>query len=311
MEENKNYALSNPKEFVTKFGGTKDSTATLAIENHLSAITDKDDIAPQGVYNETFSRFLVTIINNGQSKTANLKLKDFFDIEARTDYFVKKMYENELCPSASPKTELSPAYTVKFATGEFKGMTPAQVILADEANKDKLNNQYAWLKNNLAKYPNNKFIMEAIVDAGKLHSEGKLTADTAPTASVFNIYIPGMRPLQRKQREDGMCFVYDMTVKGYLDNKYPVEVAISNYYAPVVKNQETGMMNVQVSKMDKDSLRKGSINLSLADWNDIVGEMRLQINEFYHIHAPELFARANNLFKKNLEASQQQAPNGQ
>ena len=303
MEEKKNFSKTNPKEFITKYGGTKDNVAVLAIENHLAFVKDDDDVSPQSVYNDTFSRFLFTLVNAGQAKTANLKLKDFADIKARSEYFRNKMYENELCPSIGTKTELSPAYTVKFATGEFKGMTPAQVILENPDNKGKLNSQYTWLKNNLQKFPNNQKIMDAIVDAGKLLSEGKLSADVTPTASVFEIYKPGMRPLQRKQREDGLCFVYDIAIKGYLDNKYPIEVAISNYYAPVIKNPETNMMNVQVSKMDKDSLQKGTINLSIADWNNIVYEMEKQIDAFYTIHAPKLFAKADKAYIDNMEAA--------
>ena len=67
-----------------------------------------------------------------------------------------------------------PAYTVRFTSGDMKGMTPAEVLFQNPENSAKLNEQFKFLKKNLKKYPKNQQQIDAILDASELVKKGEL-----------------------------------------------------------------------------------------------------------------------------------------
>ena len=223
METQKNnFGESNPKEFVTIFSGNENNRAALAVESLFGKADPYDKCPPQQIYSNKYSRYNFTIISQKTAKSANMPVSDLADVKARTEFIRTKLYEMEMNPGANAGSNapMSIAYTQRFLAGEFKGKTPAEVLLENTENQEKLNQQYQMLKTNLDKYPNNKKIMDAIVEAASLFKAGKLEKKSS-NSCVFNIYTPGFRPLHRKQREDGMCPVYEMSIKCYL-NKYSI-----------------------------------------------------------------------------------------
>ena len=296
-----NYAVTNPKQIYVIFSGRKENKSVLSVESHLSAANPKDGkegTAPQTIFGR-FSRFVFSLISNGEAKTANMPLSDLPDILARTKFIRNKMYERELCPSVKAENApTSPAYTVKMPAGEFKGKTPAEIILENEENKQKLNKQYKFLQDNLQEYPNNQQIMDAIKDAAELHKAGKLVAQKSSGAEEFTLYSPGPRPLVRKKDNTGKSFVYDLKIKAYLEGQYPIQVTVQNYYAPV-ETSDNGMHKVMTSQMDKNTMKTGTIHLSLKDWNDLMCRMEEQRSAFMLLHCKEKFAEADSMYEAN------------
>ena len=308
MEEQKvNYAETNPKEIVTVFSGPENNKTGLMVESYFDKADPEKKCAPQQIYHDGFSRFKFYLVSKKSSKTANLPVSDFAEIEARTQFIRQKMYEMELNHIPAAEEQLSPAYTQRMPTGEFKGKTPAQILLESSENQEKLNQQYQWLKSNLAAHPNNKQLMDAIMDAAALFKAGKLK-NVAQQGTVFNSYTPGFRPLTRKKRDDGMCFVYEMSIRCFMNNtKSPIEISISNYFAPFVI-RENGTINVQVSGMNKETLMKGTINLSMKDWSNVMEKMREQKDAYIIMFAKDRFAEASRLYEENQRKNQSYAP---
>lgn len=306
METQKNnFGESNPKEFVTIFSGNENNRAALAVESLFGKADPYDKCPPQQIYSNKYSRYNFTIISQKTAKSANMPVSDLADVKARTEFIRTKLYEMEMNPGANAEsdTPMSIAYTQRFLAGEFKGKTPAEVLLENTENQEKLNQQYQILKTNLDKYTNNKKIMDAIVEAASLFKAGKLEKKSF-NSCVFNIYTPGFRPLHRKQREDGMCPVYEMSIKCYLNNNYPIEITITNYYAPFTI-RENGTINVFVAKMDKSTLIKGTINMTMKDWNNILMKMDEQRMAYVTLLSEDRFKEADRLYSDNMRRTQQ------
>ena len=79
---------------------------------------------------------------------------------------------------AEDNNKNSKAYTVKFFLGEFRGKTPAQVLMENQANKDKLLAQKTQLSANLSRYPRNQDQIDAIDEAISLLESGALKVET-------------------------------------------------------------------------------------------------------------------------------------
>ena len=154
--------------------------STFAILDGLTESNIENEEEPLTLHSRKFSRFSFLIINQDKkAATANLNVKEMFGFLAKSRFAMQQeMLYRFNVTDAKEEEELPLAYTVTIASGSLKGRTPADVLLNDgEEGKKLLNNQYTFLKNNLAKYPKNKTQMDAIVNASQLLKEGKLDAD--------------------------------------------------------------------------------------------------------------------------------------
>lgn len=270
-------------------------TQTLAINGQLQRAMANSNESPYNVYGK-YSRIKVGLINDGKSVTSSVRMEELADIFARSEFIANKSYEYEISNSGkSDATTLSPAYTVKISSGKHKGKTPAEVLLSGDPNATAdLNQQYKFLKENLAKYPNNKFQMDAIKDAATLNSEGKLDNNSVTKAIIFPIYKGSMRPNRYKQNQNGKCFVHELKVDFFLGENYPVRVEISNYYAPVTQNPN-GMLNVQAKQAE--DLVKHTMQLSVAEWLNMVRAIKTHMAQFEQLNAVAIFKDADNADK--------------
>ncbi len=271
--------------------------------------TRKTDESPIRVFDDTFSRFIFTVIADGKAVTSNIPLDILDEVESISQFAHAKHLENKYAArETTSETAASPAFTVRFRTGNLKGKSPAEVIAENSPEEAKkiLNNQYKWLKDNLAKYPANKEIMDAIMDATKLDPETiKANAGagsaTIPPITILDI---GTRPLIRKKREDGKCFCYECKVMWDTSKNYPVSVTISNYYAPVIQ-KENGMLNVQLSGKDKATEKTHEFSMSAAEWLNAVTQMKATKDGFYRMHLADAFRLAERADRENREAAKQ------
>lgn len=272
---------------------------TLGIEARLSPTDVKEGESPLEMYNH-FSRFPVVLIGDDRkAATANIPIAEMQMLIRRSEYAMNKQMEREMSPvSASSDAPLSAAYTTRIVSGEMKGKTPAEVLLAEADGQNKLNQHYQWLQNNLSKYPNNKKIMDAIADAAALQKAGKLTQQVS--RNTFSLLDIGMRPLIRKTNAKNNCFVYELSVSWVFDQNYPVQIEISNYYAPVTKTDK-GLLNVQKKNMEKDSLVSVKMKLSFMEWNSVIEGVKRTMRIFENSHGAAAFQSASREDRKNRE----------
>ncbi len=302
--ENRNYAVENPREIFTNFSGKEESRTTLAVECHMYPAKVSDEISPQNLFGK-YTRLIFSMIRSGKSVKANVNFDDLPDIVERTNFARQKVYESELSPSAQAETTdeaLPLAYTTTFGMGPFKGRTPADVVMENpEGNREKLQEQYKFLQANVAKYSRNQVIMDAITNAYELYKAGKLEKKTAKPASgrSFEIYKSGYRPQTREKREDGMCKVREMSVICNIGNRYPIELTISEYFAPVTNIN--GKLNVQAAATDQASIRKMTAYMSMKDWNNLISKIKDQKAAFIAAHSPALLAEADKLFAAKFQ----------
>lgn len=264
---------------------------TFSIEAHFTRELDE---SPLKMFAEPFSRYVFTVIENGKAATANVPIscveKLFMDTQ--------KIYMNSSNEKGAIHGGTSPAYTVRFVAGKNRGKTPAEV-LAQPNGKDILNSEYRWLKENLGKYPGNQKIMDAIIDASKLDPKEVSTRSKNASAPITLLSI-GQRPLIRKKRPDGMCFVYEVSIEMDFSRDYPVTVFVTNYYAPVIKTDK-GLLNVQSSKMDKSSLIRNSFAMTMEEWLNAVFMMKDAKEAYYFTNFRLALNLADEASKKQRE----------
>lgn len=302
MAENTNRDIHSPKAIASV-----PNENMLIISNNLEESRCDGYEGPLYFYDGRFSRFSFTIITKEKKPiTANLPIKDFLDVEGRTDF----IYQKHLEMSMMPKEEnLSPAYTVILTAGkDMKGKTPAQFLLEDiEKNKTLLNNQYKWIKSNINQNPKyreaNQRQLDAIMDAGKLLKEGKLDKNKASGASkLFTIYDSGIKILERRKREDGRVFVYSIKITWMLGSEKPVEIYMKNFHAFIKKNN-IGLCTVQPGITDEISK---SVRVSVEDWRYVVYIMKVNMRTFEDIRAPRLYKIATNADIEKRRGAKQQ-----
>lgn len=273
--------------------------STFSISAHFSK---EDGEAPMRVFKEPFSRFKLTLIENGgSSASANLPVQKVEPVLQKS----KALYNVSLSAATVQSTENdSVAFTYRFATGRLKGKSPAEVLREEgyEQGKSTLNTQYKWLKDNLEKYPGNQKGLDAIKAAASLSAED--LGSEKPAAAPVTILKEEVRPLVRNKREDGMCFCYGINIVYTPGKDYGVSICIENYYAPVVV-REDGTMNVHSSQMDKTSLKRYVMNISLDNWIEAVSMMELSRNAFYFSNFNSAYKTANEEERKNRQAATQ------
>ncbi len=267
-------------------------TKTFAVD---AKFTKSETEKPLKVFDDTFSRYVMTIIQDGKPVTCNVHIEDVAYMEAATNYgFTQQMAQ------ASSISGSSPAYTERFVTGSLKGKSPAEVLSENGENGKKiLNEQYTWLKSNLEKYPANKKLMDAIEDAAKLSIDD---IKQNPTGSApIKILDIDCRPLTRKTREDGKCFCYEGRILWNPSQKYPVCVEIKNYYAPVRKNED-GTLNVSLKDKDTKTEASYSFNMSVQEWMHVMAQIKLTKESFVMVNFAKAYKIAEDAAKEAREA---------
>ena len=284
--------LKNPKELVSVV-----RQQTFFVESALtSSKGEEDGDEPLNIYNNTFARFGLVLINkNKKAAVSSINIKEIPDIIKKSEFAYNKelnMSINKATAQQKTEVEKQPAYTVKISSGILKNKTPAQALIEDPKNFELLQKQYNWLKSNLGKYPKNKTQMDAIVNAVNLYNKKELKNDltTNDNSEAFQIYKSGFRYNIRKKREDGLCLIKETSISWAFDTPYPVNVEIKNYYAPVIK-KEDGTVNVQAK--DRKDLLVNSMNLTSSEWEYIIYMIKTNMRIFEDSMGQELLKKAD------------------
>ena len=107
-----------------------------------------------------------------------------------------------------------------------------------------------------------------------------------------------MRPLVRRKRADGKCFVYEIEVKFHAGLERPVTIEIHNYYASVVQ-KETGLLNV--TSKDTSSEIHNTFSMTMEQWYWVAHVLETNIQTFESVNAIELYRTAMKEEQKNIE----------
>jgi len=281
-----NLEVKYPWEIVSKV----QTKRTFSVEAAFGVNATEDK--PLNVFNK-FSRYKLCVIENGVATTANIPIDILSAVEKKTDKAVDK-YLDFLWASKSEEGN-TPAYTTRFFAGDLKGKSPVDVLL-EEGGKAKLESQKKYLEDNLAKYPKNKNLIDAINEALSMDQTNIATTIVAPPP--MKILEIGTRPLESKKREDGMWFCYEVKVILTPSNNYPVSVEVANYYAPVERDKNN-LLNVLLSKKDKESELVNTYYMSIEDWLDVVDKMVSEKNEFIRLHKADAYVRAEKASEEN------------
>lgn len=211
-------------------------------------------------------------------------------------------------PQATKSVEVKPtlANSVVIANGKLKGKTPFQVISEDARSIVDLNKQVEWLEKNLARFPDNQKQIDAIKEALQLHESGKLVAgDVSAGARVtfgtIPIYEPSPRALVREKDQNGLCPVYEIGIYWHVGDRYPVEIRVKRYKAPVVK-QESGVINPQRSEAVE--VQDNFFKLTSAQWADCTRLIEANMNRFEFVVAARQFREAEEADQANRAAYQ-------
>ena len=251
-----------------------------------------------------YSKFELALIDKNAAikcVVANVKADEFPHIYKRTEAAFEKCIASE-CAPVSSSASASPAYTVRFTMGTFKGKTPAEILSSDPSSVQKLLDQHAFLSKNADKYAANRSQMDAIMDAVHLMEEGKLSGEAAaaPSMPPMTIHESGPRPLFSKKDMNGKTFVYELKITATAGRNYPFEVRIRNYYAPVTR-KDGGQLNIQRGDAEHDVTH--AMLLSANEFYDIISEMKSELDLFRFAHSAKAVKDAAEAREANIASS--------
>ena len=276
-----------------------------------SAICSSFRENPLGIYDETFSRYVFFILQDGKQAKMNVPLEgnntpdvimkggemsrekeeggNVITMIIRSIYAYIRHVHLMNTPCAKDEENGAPdkgriAYETRFKAGRLKDRTPIEVLLEDENGEEELRTQREFLKKNLSKYPRNKGLIEAIDMSFALLEEGDIDGGAKKAAAssgtgVIKLFSVGLRPLQRKRRADGTCFVYTGRVNWRLGEENPVEIVIENFYAPVEK-KENGTLRVIAGKKVQDTYVKAIFNMPASLWLSYIYRIAMDMRLF-------------------------------
>lgn len=239
-----------------------------------------------------FSRFELTIVNKAttgtQTATANIPVLDIPYIKETTNIALQQLLLNKSTITPSATTSTSTAYTQKLFDKNFKGQTPAEVLLKDPSQETQLQSVKSWLEQNLAKYPANKAQIVAISEAIELLHAGKLTANDAnDSVSNANIEIyKSEYKFKSKKNDKGYNLIYGIEVVCDPTRNYPFIISIMNCYAPV-ETGSAGQKNIKLNLAEQ--MVKLQVMVTKEEWFAMISKLDDTRRYFELTHFDEVF----------------------
>lgn len=291
-------------KYPKQIGTVKRPDITFSVENNLSYLkTEKDyeNNAPLEIH-DIFSRFTCTLIRKSDktSVVANIPPRDIPLIFKKTEIMIEKKLDSK--KENNEETTVSPAYTVVIRNGNFKGKTPAGILI-ENPSKENINllyNQYNWLQEQLPKNPKYKegniAQMQAIADSLNLLKEGKLTS--ANVKEPIEIYdVPLKTPNSGKVNTNGLTKVY--SVKITFD---PTKIS-SPYYIKIMNCEAPPLVNKDMGADMSKAVNKKEIGLSMteSEWYAIIEKMKNQLESFENVLFYNQYNLANQMFEQNRQ----------
>ncbi len=304
-------AVDYPKQLFCIWGGKKSS---LSATFELVAPKKEGNTPPLEMHEGNLSRFALTLLDTSTGSTksfiANIPAHDIDVIYAKTYVALTKNALYLPVKAPKPQTEESAdvgfeeeyslCYTQQIRVGTFAGKTPAEILLSDGSQKEKLQSTQNWLEENLSKYPNNAQTIEAIKQAIMLYDIGELHPRKAPSNVVempdnqgnYTVYHREFKSTRRTNSK-GYRLCYNIDISMQQGMRYPWLVTITNYFSP----QKGDTVDQKICE-DKQVAK---IRITDDDWLAAIGIMKRSQMFFELINFQPLFRRAEELTKKQIE----------
>lgn len=255
----------------------KRETKVLSADAKFSLPTE--DESPLSMH-AGWSRVVLTIINKETTPTvapyANIRAEDIPYLFYRTEMVLETALKNEITRTTTSQTSksTSASYTgVVIKLGKYKGKSIPEILKMPDGETALLEVRKIC-EENVAKYPSNKTVIQAI-DAGiKDLKEGNLqAASTEGGSSVIYVYRENYKPLANKKNSDGLIFNYAIEIgRDMTKDKSPWFVTIVNGYAP-----EKGSINPSTAV-------KCSFFMTDKEWYGMIHSMMSTKNNFETCH---------------------------
>ncbi len=241
--ENKDTKNSKQYQYLTQCWVAGRPKQTISLDFALSDAME-DPNTPVLMMHSPFSRFILTIVDNSGVATkypkANIRASEVPLLEqkynnAAAERFRRMNHLGEYRGTdagADSAAATSPAYTVAIRMGEFKGKTPAELLIEDGNNAFKLERHAQFLGGaNLAKFPKNQEVIDAINEALALFRGNKLTGEAAKSATA------GI------QRDSITIFSEEFKIMSVND---PAKRMVAKIYISCEMNLETNPWKIQI-----------------------------------------------------------------
>lgn len=294
-------SVKYPRQIFDAYG----NKVSINMEDRLLAPKEESTTPPLEFHEGSLSRFVVTLLDmSGGGKTdyvsANIPARDIPGIAKMTEICSLK----GAVSSASAKKAADECYSVQLPWGDFKGKTPAAVLLENPEAESSLNGMIALLSQNLTKYPNNAKVVRAIEQAIKKMKEGSLKADEVSTSDgELTVLYERNYKYKGKESADGYRQPYGKSEYRKSGNKYPWAVRINNCEAPLEKKGD-GTINPIMSKSRNS--KTVTINLSNDDWFYLNYRMSENLRMFEASKYSELLDRAARFERENIQAAKKE-----
>lgn len=203
--------------------------------------------------------------------------------------------------------KMAAAQAVAIANGKLKGKTP--LVALQEGMADALRQQRNWLSENLPKYPGNRKQIDAIDAALYLHEHGLLSmqehvggaAGSVPAAvlQAEDIVLLEASPKGQGRKADpetGLSPCHEISIIWHVGNRYPVEVKVVNYDAPVEKLAGGGQNVRRAEKRNETSL---SFRLDESTFFNDVRLIKSHMERFESLYAYNQFQDADECDNAN------------
>ena len=273
-------AIDKDVRYPRQIYSAKRETVILGIDNYLSKPDGTDKVPPLEMHSP-FSRFVVTIIDKSGSETktpkANIPAGDVPGIVEISKLVMLEKLRYESSAHESAEGELSIGYTQQILIGGFRGKTPADILLENPDDREKLLNTRKFLADKATQYASNKKQVEAIDDAVALFDVGQLKKPSgAKRSGVVRVYDVDHKYM-RDTNDLGHRLFYSMSIVCQFGNKYPWEITIENVFAPGLQGPKGGL----VPKMDeKSSSAKCTFRMSDMEWSQLVNRIESDLRYF-------------------------------
>ena len=208
--------------------------------------------------------------------------------------------------------KMAAAQATAIANGKLKGKTPLAAL--QDGMIDALRQQKIWLSDNLAKYPGNRKQIDAIDAALYLHEHGLLATQeqlagaaglnsgmAAPQVEDIILLEASPKGQGRKaDPETGLSPCHEISVIWHVGNRYPVEVKVVNYDAPVEKLPGGGQNVRRAEKRNETSL---SFRLDESTFFNDVRLIKSHMERFEALYAYNQFQDADECEDANRKTA--------
>lgn len=230
---------------------------------------------------------------------ANIPMEEIEDIYINTlvAKIIREQYKIGAYKKGSEATSKSLAYATRLQIGNYKGKTPAQILIENPADAAQLQKTADWLLERINTHQNNKTQYDAIIEAIKLCEEGKLSEESVEIGSQITIYEAEMKSIE-KDREDNFRFVYSILIQCDISHEAPYQVTIKNCFAPVIEKEDKTLEVVMEKAIEKE---ESSIHMTDKEWHTCLRKMYRTADMFEDLTKESIFRRAQNAsyFKSN------------